>query len=184
MKYKILGTAILSTTILLTACSNDESNTHKESKKSEKHSHSKDAKKDKETKSKKKENDDKKADLNKNEDNNKSSDNIHQANEENQQPTVENTNTQGNTEQVQQQPAQNQGTQAQENVKLPKNSEVPEQYIKGDVANALDKKAAIEHQAIEDNEKGLISDEESQRRQEEAGNQFNQAIENQYGPQD
>ncbi|MBL7572775.1 hypothetical protein [Staphylococcus saccharolyticus] len=63
------------------------------------------------------------------------------------------------------------------------NSEIPNQYITGDVAKALDKKAQIEQQASEDNEKVIISDEESIRRQKEASQIFNNAIEQQYGPQ-
>ena len=51
------------------------------------------------------------------------------------------------------------------NIKFPMNSEIPNQYITGDVAKALDKKTKIEQQASKDNEKGIISDAESIRRQ-------------------
>jgi len=63
------------------------------------------------------------------------------------------------------------------NIKFPMNSEIPNQYITGDVAKALDKKTKIEQQASKDNEKGIISDAESIRRQKEASQIFNNAIE-------
>ena len=93
-------------------------------------------------------------------------------------------NNQNQSQNYQQQNQQVVANSQQENVKLPKNSEIPEQYITGDVADALNQKTQIEQKAIEDNEKGLISDEENIKIQEQAGQQFNQAIENQYGPQD
>ena len=78
----------------------------------------------------------------------------------------------------------NQTQQPNQNVKLPKNTEIDDQYIHGEVANALDRKTEIERQANEDYENGKISESEMMNRQQQASQILNQAVENQYGPQD
>ena len=65
-----------------------------------------------------------------------------------------------------------------------KNTKIDDQYIHGEVAEALQRKTEIERQASEDYENGLISEDEAMERDEQASEILNQAVENQYGSQD
>uniref|UniRef100_UPI0015D78204 hypothetical protein n=2 Tax=Staphylococcus TaxID=1279 RepID=UPI0015D78204 len=101
-----------------------------------------------------------------------------------QQQTQQANNTQQTPQQQQNNQNYNQTQQPNQNVKLPKNTEIDDQYIHGEVSNALDRKTEIERQANEDYENGKISESEMMNRQQQASQILNQAVENQYGPQD
>lgn len=109
MKFKLLGTAILSSALLLTACGQSEDHSKKDDdKKSE-------SKSDKKSNDPKK-NKDKKSEENKEKDNNKEKDQSSEDNQQNEQSNAQN-NSQNNSnqnnqqaQQSQQQPAQNQQT--------------------------------------------------------------------------
>lgn len=100
------------------------------------------------------------------------------------QQTQQVNNNQRTPQQQQNNQNYNQTQQPNQNVKLPKNTEIDDQYIHGEVANALDRKTEIERQANEDYENGKISESEMMNRQQQASQILNQAVENQYGPQD
>ena len=101
-----------------------------------------------------------------------------------QQQTQQANNTPQTPQQQQNNQNYNQTQQPNQNVKLPKNTEIDDQYIHGEVAEALQRKTEIERQASEDYENGLISEDEAMERDEQASEILNQAVENQYGPQD
>lgn len=109
MKFKVLGTALLSATLVLTACGQSEDPSKKDDdKKSE-------SKSDKKSNDPKK-NKDKKSEENKEKDNNKEKDQSSEDNQQNEQSNDQN-NSQNNSnqnnqqaQQSQQQPAQNQQT--------------------------------------------------------------------------
>ena len=176
---RLLGT-LFAATLVLSACSQDDTK-EDENKKSESTTEKKaDDKEDKKSKEEKKSQE--------NEDN-KSTQEDNSTEEQDTQETATNEQQQAQQPATQEQQTQqvnnNQRTpQPNQNVKLPKNTEIDDQYIHGEVANALDRKTEIERQANEDYENGKISESEMMNRQQQASQILNQAVENQYGPQD